>query len=347
MIGQMDDVMALDAEQLKILIGEIITAPGIDGNLQLSLLQFALKQLMKSHPQDALAMLTPEVIELFNRNSDVAVANFIYAPTLGWARENPRAALAWYRKNRDILPANAAENVAVAIFNGAAYSDLRLALQLAGELGKDPADTVPRLIGRAGQTPQEKQASLAVLREWIPTVADEGVREKVFYESLCQLVLGTEGGSADFQAITRWVGDAKLTGKEMELFTRGDVVDFSYHVKPADTGKWAEWLGANFPEEDASRQIWNIYQRWTGGDFQAAGEWLATAPDGPAKNTAICAYADTVAKYDPQAALCWLVTLPPGKQREEFFQRLYRDWPKKDPAARQAAEAFAKEYGVK
>jgi hypothetical protein len=61
---------------------------------------------------------------------------------------------------------------------------------------------------------------------------------------------------------------------------------------------------------------------WTTSDYQAAGKWLAAAPEGPAKISAIHAYAETVAKADPQAATQWALTLPAGNEREETLRRI-------------------------
>jgi len=86
---------------------------------------------------------------------------------------------------------------------------------------------------------------------------------------------------------------------------------------------------------------------WTQSDFQATGAWLNTTPTGPLKNSAIRSYAETVSRYEPEAAAQWALTLPPGEDRDQTLNRIYKNWPKKDDASKAAAEAFKSQYGVK
>ena len=40
----------------------------------------------------------------------------------------------------------------------------------------------------------------------------------------------------------------------------------------------------------------------------------------------------------------WIMTLPPGKDRDSTLKNIYQNWPKKDITAR---DAFAKGHGIK
>ncbi|MES2439881.1 MAG: hypothetical protein V4584_12465 [Verrucomicrobiota bacterium] len=339
MIEQMDEVMSLDSDQLKVVIEEIRTAPGIDKPVRLDMLSFLLGQLVKNHPRDTLQLLTPEMLKLLGHSNGL-VENHISAAIGGWAREDPAAALAWYRENHRTLSADAADSARSALISGTAATDLRLALQLTGEFGKDPAATVPSLIGRDGQTPLEKRASLGALREWLTTVADDGLRNQVMYDSLCRLVLGSGDGSAGFDSVTRWVVDAELTEAEMAIFTRRDLLDFSYYVNPEETGKWIEWLAENFPENLVSDQILNICGRWK---TVSADKWFANTAAGPVKTKAILAWAETRSRYEPELAAQWAMTLPIGEDREKALGKIYQNLPAEDPERK---EAFAKEHGI-
>jgi hypothetical protein len=86
-----------------------------------------------------------------------------------------------------------------------------------------------------------------------------------------------------------------------------------------------------------------LIQRWTTEDYQAAGKWLATTPESPAKNTAVSSYAQTIANYEPQTAAQWALTLPPGENRDNTLKRIYSYWPKDDPGG---AAAFAKKHSI-
>ena len=117
-----------------------------------------------------------------------------------------------------------------------------------------------------------------------------------------------------------------------------------HSVKSAETGQWIEWIGEKLPPEKTTDHIRNLVRNWTTNDYQAAGKWLAATPDGPAKNTSIRTYAETVASYEPETATEWARTLPPGKDREATLKHIHRNWPKEDATAK---EAFAKKHGIK
>jgi hypothetical protein len=84
-------------------------------------------------------------------------------------------------------------------------------------------------------------------------------------------------------------------------------------------------------------------RNWTRNDYQSAGQWLTTAPDGLVKNAAIRSYAETVSPYDPETAAQWALTLPPGNERERTLRRIHQNWPADDSAAK---EAFARKHGI-
>ena len=89
-----------------------------------------------------------------------------------------------------------------------------------------------------------------------------------------------------------------------------------------------------------------MMERWTEKDYQAAGTWLTQAADSPAKQAAVASYAKTVAPYDPETAVQWAVTLPPGRTRLIALQTIYQKWPKEEPADKAAAEAFAEKHDI-
>lgn len=64
-----------------------------------------------------------------------------------------------------------------------------------------------------------------------------------------------------------------------------------------------------------------MIEKWAQQDYPVAGEWLATAPEGPARETAILAYAAAIYTHDSEAALEWVRTLPDGEERLRALQR--------------------------
>lgn len=78
------------------------------------------------------------------------------------------------------------------------------------------------------------------------------------------------------------------------------------------------------------------------------GKWINATPAGPTKTTSIRAYAETLSRYgQPAAAAQWAMTLPLGKDLDETLKQIHNNRPKNDPAAKEAAAAFAKEHGIK
>jgi hypothetical protein len=122
-----------------------------------------------------------------------------------------------------------------------------------------------------------------------------------------------------------------------------EISDLSYSVKCDESGKWIEWMGAKLPVEKSNDGIRNIMHNWTEKDYQAAGKWLASTPNGPTKYLSVRTYAETLAPFEPDSAAQWAMTLPPGKDREETLANIYEKWPTDDEAAK---KAFAKLHGI-
>ena len=54
-----------------------------------------------------------------------------------------------------------------------------------------------------------------------------------------------------------------------------------------------------------------------------------------------------MARYEPATAAQWALTLPAGQERDATLRTIYQNWPGSDPAAREAAAAFAQTHGLK
>jgi hypothetical protein len=143
-----------------------------------------------------------------------------------------------------------------------------------------------------------------------------------------------------FDATNKWLTAANLTQSELETFADG----VSAFTKSNDTGQWIEWLDAALPSDKADEKVRNCVSNWTLTDYQAAGKWLATLPDGPTKNSSVRAYAETVSRYEPDSAAQWAMTLPAGNDRDATLKTVYQNWQVRDPAA---AAAFATQNGIK
>ena len=111
-----------------------------------------------------------------------------------------------------------------------------------------------------------------------------------------------------------------------------------------EPGKWMEWMGARFPPGKGDDYIKNMIGSWTQQDYEAAGKWLAAAPDGPVKNAAIRGYAQEIFPHDRETAMRWIMTLPPDERREQTLRFILVNELRDDP---EAAAAFKEEHGIK
>ena len=108
--------------------------------------------------------------------------------------------------------------------------------------------------------------------------------------------------------------------------------------------QWIEWIGGNFPSGKGDQHIISLIGRWTEQDYEGAGKWLASAPEGSVKNAAIRGYALTIFPQDRETAMQWMMTLPPDERREKTLQFILVSKLQNDP---EAAAAFKAEHGLK
>ena len=333
----MDRMMALDASQLKILIAEFRATPDLKDETRRGLIGFSIMTLANDHPQAALTLFT-ESSDLLDNGMGKHVISSSLAK---WAKDDPMAALEWARANGEKHPDLVTDDAKRGIIAGAAANDPKLAFSLIGELGlKNPSDGI-RNITDAARTPAERTATLAALLEYVATLPEGNEKNNAEISGISQLAQGA--AKEGFEAGTKWFEEAAITPEQLEKIGGS----LSHSVKSAETGKWVEWIGGKMPAGKSSDAVRGMVSRWTRDDYQAAGTWLATAPAGPAKETSVRTYAETVAEYEPETAAQWALTLPAGKQREATLKNIYQRWPKNDETSRAAADAFARQHGIK
>lgn len=341
MMESMDRLMSLDAAQMKILIAEVRAATDLKDETRQGLIGFSLMTLANDHPQAALAM--------FIESSDLlkgGMGQQVISSSLSrWAKDDPFAALAWVRKNGASYPEAVTDETKRGLLTGAAIQDPKLAFKLVGELGFKDANASNNAIQNivsAAKTPEARTAMLAALHDHLATITDDKARADVARSGVNRLVQNV--AQDGFESASKWLTAASLTPAELASFAE------SFHpptAKSGETGQWVAWLGDTLPADKADVKIRSVVSNWTSTDYQAAGQWLATAPAGPAKNSSVRAYAETVSRYEPEVAAQWALTLPAGQSREDTLRHIYHNWPKDDPAASAAAAAFAQQHGLK
>ncbi len=338
-LAVMDRMMSLDSSQLKILIAEIKATSELNDEMRRGLVGFSIMSLADKHPQAALALFT-ESSDLFE--NDGMGKHVISSSLSKWAKDDPEGALDWVRKNGAKFPELVDDDAKQGVISGVASNDPKLAFQLIGELDfKNTDGAIRKIVGEAN-TPSERTATLAALEEHLATITDAKVRKDLANTATSQLA---QGAAKDgFETGSKWITDAGFTPEQLERITGGGL---AYSIKGEDTGKWIEWMGQTLPEGKASQGIGEMVRNWTQNDYQAAGKWLTTQPDGPTKEASVRSYAETVSKYDPDTAAQWAMTLPAGKDRTATLSTIYHNWPRNDDASKEAAEAFARQHGIR
>ncbi|GAA5128269.1 hypothetical protein JIN84_01795 [Luteolibacter yonseiensis] len=333
----LDRLMSLDGKQLKILIAEVRATPDLKDDTREGLIGFSVMSLASEHPQAALALFT-ESADIFTSNG---MGEHLVSSSLGnWAKSDPAAALAWVRANSAKFPDLITQDAKRGLIQGAATNDPRLAFKLIGELGiEEPNETLSG-IARAAKTPEARTATFTALREYLATINDEEARKRA--AGTASVNLGSGLAADGFESATKWLDSSDMTPAELESVVNG----ISGGAAKAETGRWVGWISEKLPADKADNSIRDLVRQWTRNDYQAAGTWLGTMPEGPAKNTSVRSYAETISKYEPEAAAQWAVTLPPGKERDRTLRNIYHNWPKKDEAEKAAAEAFKAQHGI-
>ncbi|MCU0752796.1 MAG: hypothetical protein MUC40_07195 [Akkermansiaceae bacterium] len=342
----MDRILSLDASQMKILIAEFRDASDLKDETRHGLLIFSIMTLSSDHPQAALGLFT-ESPELLGGNGMIAkylMANMMASALANWAKDDPLGALEWIRANKETHPDLVTDDAMNHLLKGVASKDPVLAFQFLGELEESKRAMGVNDIIRAANGPEQRTATLAALRDYASSFGDNIHKNATLTQALNDLVFGDDLQSAGFEATTSWIESANLTKEELVYATQ----HMQNGVKTSETGQWIEWLAnSGIPENAAKHRAYGLTEQWTEKDYQAAGKWLASAPDSPEKQAAVSAYAAKVHPYEPEIAMQWLQTLPPGPDRSKALEAMHRAMPRKTDAEKAAAKAFAREQGLR
>ena len=190
-----------------------------------------------------------------------------------------------------------------------AAQDPHRAFRLISELDSSGSGRGVGTIIEYAKTTEQKSSALAGLREYLATIQDESIRNQVAQTALGGLArqLDREG----FESSTRWISEARFTPQEL-----GRLVDGLYvSISNGETGRWIEWLRQALPVKEVDSKIRTTLDNWARADYQTAVQWA--------------------------------MTQPPGKDRDQTLRTIHDNWPTKTPADAAAAEAFAKQHGIK
>lgn len=331
----MDRLARLDVSQLKKIIAEVRGNPQISAEGRRKIIASSLERIADANPGTALAVFL-ECSDLLGKCEDGK--DLMTSALSGLAKTNPQAAAEWIARNSAIYAATADDDTHREVIDSIAGTDPKLAFKLIGSLHlEDPTDAIQAIIATGEDNPEKRDSILAALRDHLATLSNEEDRDQLrgeAFEAFAQNL-----GEEDMDSVSRWIANSKLTPEERAHFAAG----LSYSATKENTGRWIEWMSANVPADRLAEPVKDLVGDWTQQDYQAAGKWLATAPESSAKHTAVLAYAAAVAEYEPQVAGQWAMTLPPGPVRDETLKVIYQNWPGSDPVG---AAAFAREHGM-
>lgn len=335
----MDRMASLDSSQLKTLIAEFRSASDLSDETRLGLISFAVMTLTKEHPQMALALFT-ETSDLF-RDTDVN-RHMVSSALTEWAKSSPDAALEWVRANKEKHADLISGQVKAGLISGIAANDPKRAFELLNELTDESSQNfvgsgISSII-QAARTSHQQAATLEAFRAYTEGISSPEEKQMATKNAFNQFAI--HFARDGFESASSWIETAKMSPEELDAFAGA----LSYTSKSSDKAKWIGWISETLPAGKSGEPIKQMVRHWTSEDYKTAGEWLVAEPEGPSKNIAIQAYAETVAPYEPDTAAQWALTLPTGKERDNTLKRIHRELKGKDP---DAAAAFAEKHGIK
>jgi hypothetical protein len=304
MMGRLLD---LDAGQIKQVIAELKASTEIDDVTRGEIISFSVMMMASDHPEAALAIFTESSdLKEINGMGDQVVS----AALAKWAEKDPLAALEWIRANSEKHSELVSDQAKAAVVAGAAKQDPKLAIRLLDELELGNMGQVAMSLAMSAQSPEDSAGLLAALREG-------GDKHRALLHSVISSMAGQVSGGT-FEQSQQWLAAAKLSDTE--------IAEFAESISPwqtgGNTGKWIDWIAGKLPPEELGPKIDEFVRQWTRQDFKAAGEWINSSAEGPAKVAAVKSFAETVAPFEPETALQWANTLPAGKEREDLIRDL-------------------------
>lgn len=321
----MERLMDLDPDDLKDIIASLQADEDLPGRRKL--IDLSVRMLAENHPAAAL----PLFIASDNLMKEMDNGEAVFLESLAnWAKKDPNAAMAWIQKNSPDVPCLDNEQMMSSLLAGAAQEDPQQAFKLLSTAGTNMEDALQAITGSA-KSPEARTAILTALRNHLTTISEPTERDSLRDQAIGGFAesFGGEG----FASVENWISNQNFSARECDALVRS----LTYETTKTDTGKWVNWMAETLPPEKLQERVEKIVSPWAKEDFQAVGIWLNEQPNGPAKTSAVSAYAKTVGDIEPEAAAQWAVTMPPGQEREDTLNRIYKNWLTKDPAAANAA----------
>ena len=316
-LGLMDKLISLQPADFEILIATLQQDNSIDKEAKQELIMMSIMMISAEHPETALSLATATGKE-FGENEQM---EFIIPMILSqYSTKDPNGAAGWILANEEKLDSEKSEQMKATILQMSARTDIKSALTMMDTLGfENPAEILTGL--GHGVKAGDQTAFLKAIEE---KNLDETQRKEAISG------LANSAFIRDFSAATEW-----LDSPDLDREDRKTIIDsLSYQSVGDKPGPWLDWVAKD--ESGSTEATTRILSGWARADYISAGQWLQSRDPGPAKDTAVHSYADTLAPYEPAAAAQWAETLPAGDERTELLQTIHSNLKKKDPTAAQA-----------
>jgi hypothetical protein len=323
-------LLKLPIRQYRTFLDALMHHDGLDEGIRREFSSFALEMLRERDFGTYLDVCLNKGQKLEEHNIRSAFAD--------WGRKNPDAAVAWLKENEGKRSGIVNDDTKSALIAAIAETDPGRAFALLSELSLDMAWQYTEFITYSAKTPELRAAALKALRGYVASL-DAGEGEETG-ERRGYYGLGVSLWSQGYSEATDWLEGAKLSQRELDLLSEG----LTHNTIRSDHSKWFAWMSRNLSGAVAMDRISGLVNRWTELDYEAAGKWLAGAPnDDFVKPLAVQGYVEAVARFEPENAEQWALTLPDTGARDSLFARILRDWPANDVRGR---TAFALRHGL-
>lgn len=325
-------MMELNTDELRSLLTELTHASDVNAEMRQGLNRFAIMAMSERHPQAALEWLFDHPGAITGERDQ---NNLVMSSITQWAKNDPLAAMEWLRKHQELHPGLTGDSAKIGLLAGVAGNDPQVAFSLIDGLGFQDTAAADEGINRIMASARGADATVAAitaLRHHLATTGDSDALHR-------HLAGMAHQRNERFAQAQEWLNRADLDADAKTAYAKA----LSYHKTKSESPAWIDWMKETVPAAEVGPNVARIVGPWTHHDHRAVDAWLAEAPNDAAKSAAIGSYATTIASHDPDAAARWVMTIPPGPERDDLLRDIQSRW---RPDDQDGQRAFAERFGL-
>ncbi len=328
-------LMELSPEQLRKVLESLSANDSISDFTKSEIIGMSILYISSDHPQEALRLLEESLAVL---GQVVMTDNTVSSALESWAGRDPSAALNWIKSAKELPPGVNREELVHAVLDGAAGADPANAFRMLPSLDlKDYAEASGVIASAVAGSQVGRDNLIQGMRDCLAEFNDPAVASQI--SSSVMETLGQDIGRDSFEEMTGWLESKSFTSEELASFADG----LNWSSTGEQTGEWLAWITDHVNSDQLAAPVESLMGDWVEEDYLSAGQWLSSAPAGPAKAPAVMSYAEAVAAYDPEVATQWAMTLTDEQMKQKTLQSIYDNWPDGDD---DAAARFAAQHGL-